>query len=287
MLDEQTTPTGGNTSSVETVLQTLLRCKSTIIVVMAVLTAAALGFSLAQAPIYEASVKILVGQESTGNTSLAGDVSGLQELTPTVAEGAQTLPIAQTVVEKLNLPEQSTSEVLGNMSAESDPGTMFVLKYYESSNPKEAQLVANTIGEVLSQKISEVSLGANGITATVWAPATLPETPVCPDPVRNSIVALMLGGLLGVVLASLLARLPMYDAQFWSFYDTSGALASPFYHRLHIAQLEALELSYPEHAARFRDLRDTFQGQFAARLSVLRAVALKGYQKLRHPPEGL
>jgi heparosan-N-sulfate-glucuronate 5-epimerase len=79
----------------------------------------------------------------------------------------------------------------------------------------------------------------------------------------------------------------MYDAQFWSFYDTLGALASPFYHRLHIAQFEALELSYPEHAARFRDLRDTFQGQFAARLSVLRAVALKGYQKLRHPPEGL
>lgn len=287
MLDEQTTPTGGNTSSVETVLQTLLRRKSTSIVVMAVLTAAALGFSLAQAPIYEASVKILVGQESTGNTSLAGDVSGLQDLTLTVAEGAQTIPIAQAVVEKLNLPEQSTSEVLGNMSAESDPGTMFVPIYYESSNPKEAQLVANTIGEVLSQKISEVSLGANGITATVWAPATLPETPVSPDPVRNSIVALMLGGLLGVVLASLLARLPMYDAQFWSFYDTSGALASPFYHRLHIAQLEALELSYPEHAGRFRELRDTFQGQFASRLSVLRAVALKGYQKLRHPPEGL
>jgi uncharacterized protein involved in exopolysaccharide biosynthesis len=63
MLDEQTTPTGGNTSSVEAVLQTLLRRKSTVIVVMAVVTAAALGFSLAQAPIYEASVKILVGQE--------------------------------------------------------------------------------------------------------------------------------------------------------------------------------------------------------------------------------
>ena len=287
MLDEQPTPTGGNTSYVETVLQTLLRCKSTIIVVMAVLTAAALGFSLAQAPIYEASVKILVGQESTGNTSLAGDVSGLQELTLTVAEGAQTIPIAQTVVEKLNLPEQSTSEVLGNMSAESDPGTMFVHIYYESSNPKEAQLVANTIGEVLSQKISEVSLGANRITATVWALATLPETPVSPGPVRNSIVALMLGGLLGAVLASLLARLPLYDARFWSFYDTSGALASPFYHRLHIAQLEALELSYPEYAGRFRELRDTFQGQLASRLSVVRAVDLEGYQKLRHPPEGL
>jgi hypothetical protein len=92
---------------------------------------------------------------------------------------------------------------------------------------------------------------------------------------------------LEATLSALLARLQMYDAQFWSFYDTSGTLASPFYHRLHIAQLEALELSYPEYAGRFRELRDTFQGQLASRLNVARALALKGYQKLRHPPQGL
>ena len=92
---------------------------------------------------------------------------------------------------------------------------------------------------------------------------------------------------LEATLSALLARLHMYDAQFWSFYDTSGTLASPFYHRLHIAQLEALELSYPEYAGRFRELRDRFQGQLASRLNVTRAVALKGYQKLRNPPEGL
>jgi heparosan-N-sulfate-glucuronate 5-epimerase len=34
-------------------------------------------------------------------------------------------------------------------------------------------------------------------------------------------------------LSALLARLYMYDAKFWSFYDTSGTIASPFYHRLH------------------------------------------------------
>jgi heparosan-N-sulfate-glucuronate 5-epimerase len=88
-------------------------------------------------------------------------------------------------------------------------------------------------------------------------------------------------------LSALLARLHMYDAGFWSLYDTSGTLAGPFYHRLHIAQLEALELTYPEHAERFRKLRETFQEQLASRLNVARAVALKSYQKLRHPPEAL
>jgi heparosan-N-sulfate-glucuronate 5-epimerase len=92
---------------------------------------------------------------------------------------------------------------------------------------------------------------------------------------------------LEATLSALLARLHTYDAGFWSFYDTSGTLASPFYHRLHIAQLEALELSYPEHAGRFRTLRETFEAQLASRPSMARAVAVKSYQKLRNPPESL
>jgi heparosan-N-sulfate-glucuronate 5-epimerase len=88
-------------------------------------------------------------------------------------------------------------------------------------------------------------------------------------------------------LSALLARLQAYDAGFWSFYDTSGTLASPFYHRLHIAQLEALGLSFPERAGRFRELGETFRRQLASRPNVARAVTLKSYQKLRRPPAGL
>jgi succinoglycan biosynthesis transport protein ExoP len=104
----------------------------------------------------------------------------------------------------VNLPEQGATEVLRNMSVEPDSGTMFVDLSYKSSDPKKAQLIANTLGDVLSQKISEVSLGASAITATVWAPATLPQTPVSPDPLRNSLLALVMGAFLGVVAALLL-----------------------------------------------------------------------------------
>lgn len=86
-------------------------------------------------------------------------------------------------------------------------------------------------------------------------------------------------------LNALLAYLPKYDAGFWSFYDTSGSLASPFYHRLHIAQLRALELTFPERSTVFGQTRVTFERQLASRSNLARAVVLKGYQKLRHPPE--
>lgn len=88
-------------------------------------------------------------------------------------------------------------------------------------------------------------------------------------------------------LSALVTRLRDYDAGFWSYYDTSGALASPFYHRLHIAQLKALELTYPKHVASFRTLRETFERQVASRSKRTRAVALKSYQKLINPPEAI
>ncbi len=86
-------------------------------------------------------------------------------------------------------------------------------------------------------------------------------------------------------LRALVACLPQFNAGFWSYYDTSGNLASPFYHQLHIAQFKALELTFPEHAESLRWWRQLFEHQAASRLNCTKAVALKVYQKLRRPPE--
>jgi capsular polysaccharide biosynthesis protein len=204
MLAEETTPTRANTITVERVLEILLRRVSAIILVTVVITGSALGFSLNQTPTYVASVKMLVSQKSPGGPNLGGDIAGLQEVALTVARAVDTEPVAQGVVEQLNQPELSAGEVLANMSVEPDPGTMFINVSYKDSDPQRAQLIANTIAEMSSQKISDVMLGANPIVARIWQPATLPENPVSPNPVRNSIIALLLGGILGVGLAFLL-----------------------------------------------------------------------------------
>jgi capsular polysaccharide biosynthesis protein len=204
MLAEETTPTRANTITVERVLEILLRRVSAIILVTVVITGSALGFSLNQTPTYVASVKMLVSQKSPGGPNLGGDIAGLQEVALTVARAVDTEPVAQGVVEQLNQPELSAGEVLANMSVEPDPGTMFINVSYKDSDPQRAQLIANTIAEMSSQKISDVMLGANPIVTRIWQPATLPENPVSPNPVRNSIVALLLGGILGVGLAFLL-----------------------------------------------------------------------------------
>ena len=203
-LAEETALGRGSMYSPQLILQTLRQRMWTIMLVALVTTGAAIGFSLLQTPTYESSVLILVGQKTTGDTNSGPDVADLQELTLTVAKAVPTTPIAEMVVERLDLQEGSAEEVLNNVSAEPDPGTMFVNVSYKDSDPKRAQLIANSIGKVMSEKISEVSVGANAITATVWEKATLPETPLSPDPIRNGIIGLMLGSLLGLVLAFLL-----------------------------------------------------------------------------------
>jgi len=86
-------------------------------------------------------------------------------------------------------------------------------------------------------------------------------------------------------LAALVAYLPLYNAGYWSYYDLSGHLASPFYHQLHIAQLQALALAFPEYAGAFQNHRQIFQAQLRNPMGRLRAVAAKAWQKLRNPPE--
>ena len=82
-------------------------------------------------------------------------------------------------------------------------------------------------------------------------------------------------------LAGDLARaLPRFDTGYWSLYDLAGDVASPFYHDLHLAQLEALARAFPAQAAAFDAVRARFEAHKASRLKTAWAVAVKVRQKL-------
>lgn len=180
-----------------------------VIVLSAVLLAgSAVAFSLLQVPTYEASIKVLVGQKQSeaSAASLAGDVMALQDLTLTMAEAVHSRPVAEAVIERLDL--QTTPDAfLENMNVEPIAETQFIQINYRATDPEMAHETANTIGEVFSEQVSEVSPSANSITATVWEPAVTPVAPISPNPARNGFLALVLGVMLGVGLAFLLEHL--------------------------------------------------------------------------------
>jgi non-specific protein-tyrosine kinase len=176
-----------------------------------VLTGFIVGFDLIRAPVYEASIKVLVRQHvpSGGPVDpggLQGEVMGLQQLTQTVVEAADTRPVAEAVVRQLGL-HTSPDNVLANLSATQVHDTQFVEVDYRDSDPRRAQLVADAVGKALSYQISEDSPSASAVTVKVWEQAQLPEDPVSPSPMRDGLVALVLGAMLGIALTFLLEHL--------------------------------------------------------------------------------
>lgn len=83
---------------------------------------------------------------------------------------------------------------------------------------------------------------------------------------------------------ALAALLPAFDSGFWSYYDSDRTLASPFYHRLHIAELRALEMSFPDSSQVFAATADCFERYLGRFTNRLHAVVIKGCQKLWDPP---
>jgi capsular polysaccharide biosynthesis protein len=184
----------------------VVRKWSWVVILLTILfTGMVAGLSLLQTPTYEASIKMVIGQERQSDEpgDLQNVVMGLQQLTQTVAEDIKSRPVADAVIQELGL-SMTAEELIAHLRVEQVPRTQLIQVYYTDPSPERAQLVANTIGEVYSEQISEVSPSANNtITATVREGAEMPDEPVSPDLVRNVGLALVVGLMVGIGVAFL------------------------------------------------------------------------------------
>lgn len=176
-----------------------------IVLVTCLVIGLAAGFTYMQTPTYSASITILIGEDAGEDAvdNLISEVQGLQSAAETVVVAITTVPVAEGVVEELDL-QTSPYSVLAGLQAEQIGTSQFVTVSYEDSDPERAQLIANSVGDVFSEQIADVSSSSNSLTAKVWEEAKVPGSPVSPDPVRNVLLALVLGLMLGVSLAFVL-----------------------------------------------------------------------------------
>ena len=84
-------------------------------------------------------------------------------------------------------------------------------------------------------------------------------------------------------ITSFVAMLPRYDMGFWSFYDLTGRVASPYYHEVHIAQLTALAVTFPQYAETMSRFRQRFETYSLSRLYRSKALMQKAMQKVFDP----
>lgn len=92
------------------------------------------------------------------------------------------------------------------------------------------------------------------------------------------------GQVLSQAIRTLTMELGGFDHCYWSKYDLGGKLASPFYHRLHIAQLRVLHDLFGEPV--FLHYADRWEGFSRNRWHLFRAFLVKSYQKLAEKRQG-
>ena len=167
----------------------------------------AAGYSFVQTPIYEASIKMVVAkQPGAAPDSLSSEVQGLQQLTLTVIELINSRPVAEAVVQELDL-QTTPGAFLQRLSVEQVGATSVVEVTYKDPSPQRAQQVVNAVGEEVSKRSYEGDFVVETIRVSVWERATLPKDSVSPDSARNVGVGLFLGVMLGVSAAFLLEHL--------------------------------------------------------------------------------
>jgi capsular polysaccharide biosynthesis protein len=184
----------------------VIRKRLWLITLMAIIFGGlAMGYSLAQTPVYEASVKILVAKQpgAAPDEGLSSEVQGLQQLTLTVIELINSRPVAKAVVKELNL-QTTPGDLLQSLSVEQVEATSVVEISYQDPSPQRAQQVVNAIGEEVSKRAYEGDFVSQNIIVSVWERPTLPRDPVNPDLARNIGVGVFVGVMLGVGLAFLL-----------------------------------------------------------------------------------
>lgn len=84
--------------------------------------------------------------------------------------------------------------------------------------------------------------------------------------------------LMNMSLTSLISYMPQFRNKYWSIYDLEGRIASPFYHNLHIAQMQAMFMITGNKV--FYDYAECWRNQQHNPICKCRAFIRKSVQKI-------
>ena len=154
-------------------------------------------------PLYQANALLYVNNSniSVGSSSLSittGDLSAAQKLVSTYVVILKSRTVLNEVIETAGL-NRSYSSLAGMISASAVDNTEVFRIVVTSTDPAEAELIANTIAEILPEKIPEI---VNGSDVRVVDYAVVPSQRSSPSYTRNTAIGALVGAVLcaGIIL---------------------------------------------------------------------------------------
>lgn len=181
------------------------------IIVLCGFIAAAVGFSIASfaiAPNYSSSIMLYVNNSSfsLGSTSFSissSDISASRSLVNTYSEILNNRTTLERVIEKIGLPY--TPKELSRMITASPSNETEIMKVkVTAKDPYEASDIANTIAEILPERIAEIIDGASMEVVDSAIPVL---EKVSPSITQYTAIGLVLGVFLSAAIIVILAML--------------------------------------------------------------------------------
>ncbi len=175
-----------------------------IVACVLVVTAVAAAVTFRTTPQYQSQAELFVSTvDESADSAYQGSLFSAQRVA-SYADLADGRELAQRVIDDLAL-EMDSSELTSKITASVVPETVILSLAVEDPDPKQAKRIAASVSDELTELIDELETPEGRadapIKATVVDSASLPESPVSPQPVRNIGLGLVLGLLLGLGLA--------------------------------------------------------------------------------------
>lgn len=171
-------------------------------IVIAVIAGALIAFAYAAlliTPLYKSKALLYVNNSSIslGSTSVSistGELSAAKSLVDTYTVILKTRTTLNAVIEKAGL-EYTYEELYKMIEASSVNGTEIFQIVVTSPDPKEAEVIANTVASVLPEKISNI---VDGSSVKIVDYAVVPSRKDSPSVTKYT----MIGAVLGFILAA-------------------------------------------------------------------------------------
>jgi capsular polysaccharide biosynthesis protein len=202
------TPPSEDQRSISELADTVRKRLWIVFLVTLILVGVTVAVSFLQPPVYGASALVHVGQAPGVDAlqNLDGTLTGLQTLTYEVAAAGVIPNVADKVSFGLKQQGVTQQDLNSKLTIEQLEDTRYLEFSYTDTNPGITRAVVNDVVDAYVEQIPKTNYLSTPITATVTSYATEPKVRG-PDPIRNRLVALAVGLMLGVAFAFLLGVL--------------------------------------------------------------------------------
>ncbi len=175
---------------------------------------AAVGYTMLQTPLYQASTRMFVSTTALSSSGSATDLYQSsrysQDRVLSYVELVKGETVAQRTIDRLDL-EMSPATLESRVTAKSKLNTVLIDVAVLDPSPVRARDIANALSEEFVVLVNELETPSNGARpearVVVEQRASVPDRPVIPKTGRNIAVGVVLGAILGIGLAILREQL--------------------------------------------------------------------------------